>query len=118
MGKIKNLVQKGKDLSLSKALMTLGEKYVDRFGKIVTLSIDSKNNDIHIKILLRGESTPVDIHVNGYNIIEEGDSHFIAAEKIHVSREWINVLAQEHIQGRRFKISSTSSKILEKLAFS
>ncbi|MBN2298746.1 MAG: hypothetical protein JXM72_09135 [Deltaproteobacteria bacterium] len=118
MGTLKDFAHKGKDLGISKALMALGESYIDRFGKILNLRLDSKNNEIHIEIMLRGESTPLEIHIKGYTIIEEGGEHFIAAEKIHVSREWINALAREYIQGRRFKISGTYSKILEKLAFS
>ncbi|HHO77205.1 MAG TPA: hypothetical protein ENN05_12370 [Deltaproteobacteria bacterium] len=118
MGTLKDLAHKGKDMGVSRALMALGERYFDRFGKILDLKLDSKNNEIHLEILLRGESTPVEVYIKRYTITEERGMHFIAAEKIYVSREWMNVLAREYVQGRRFKISGTYSKILEKLAFS
>ncbi len=118
MSLLKDLAIKGKDLGVSKALVKLAQQYLGPFGEIADLRLDSKNSEIRLQILLRGENVPVEIEVKDYRIIEEGGDHFIAAENIRVSREWMDVLAREHLQGRRFRIPDKYSKILEKLAFS
>ena len=118
MSMLKDLALKGKDLGVSKALVKLGQRYINPFGKIVDLRLDSRNSEIYLEILLKGESTPVAVQVKDYHLTEEGGEHFFTAERIRVSREWMEVLVREHIQGRRFKISDKYSKILEKLAFS
>jgi hypothetical protein len=75
MGTIKNLTLKGKDLAVSKALKTLGERYVSQFGKIMSLKLDSKKKEIDIELLLKGDSDPIEVHIKGrrYRYIERVD---------------------------------------------
>ena len=71
MGTFTNIARQGKDKALSKALEALGQRYAGKFGKIMELKLDSANREIHLTILLKGESEPVIIHVKGYEIIAE-----------------------------------------------
>jgi hypothetical protein len=115
MGTIKNLTLKGKDLAVSKALKTLGERYVSQFGKIMSLKLDSKKKEIDIELLLKGDSDPIEVHIKGYEIISEGNKRFIRAGDIDISKEWMKVLVQDHIIGRKFRVPDSYSKVLETL---
>lgn len=116
MGTFTNIARQGKDRAVSRALEALGQRYAEKFGKIVELKLDSANKEIHLDILLKGESDPVTIHVKRYDILSEGGRHFIVAGDITVSREWMEALAREYVSGRRFEIPDTYSRALGMIA--
>lgn len=116
MGTIRNLARQGKDLAVSKALETMGQRHVERFGTIVKAHLDSTNREIRLELLLKGETEPVEVHIRGYEIVAEGDRRFLVARDIEVSREWMAALAREYLAGRRFEIPGSYSKVLELLA--
>ncbi|MBN2297667.1 MAG: hypothetical protein JXM72_03690, partial [Deltaproteobacteria bacterium] len=93
MGTFTTIARQTKDRAVSRTLETLGQSYARRFGKIMDLKLDSENKEIHLEILLKGESDPVTIHVWRYEIISEGGRHYLVAGDIAVSREWMEALA-------------------------
>lgn len=115
METIKNLTLRGKDLAVSKALKTLGERYVSRFAKIMSLKLDSKKKEIDLELLFKGDPDPIEVHIRGYEIISEGNKRFIRAKQIDISKEWMRVLAQDHITGKKFPVPDSYSRVLEKL---
>jgi hypothetical protein len=53
---------------------------------------------------LKGESTSLKINCLNYQLVEEGDATFFEITKMDTSREWINVLCDEYLKHRRFKL--------------
>jgi hypothetical protein len=112
MGTLKNIARQGKDKAVSLALEKLVQRRAERFWKILNLRLDSKNKELHLEILLKGESKPIEIHVKHYEIISTGDRHFVIADDIDISREWMKTLALEYIGAKPFEIPVNYLKIL------
>ncbi len=116
MGMLKKIAQQGKDKALSLALEKVLQHYSESFGKVENLRIDSKSREIHLGILLKGETEPVEIIVRNYEIVSEEGRHFILAHDIDVSREWMKVLADEYIREKPFEVPAKYMKMLEIIA--
>ena len=71
---------------------------------MTNLQIDSKNKTITCELELKGESTSLKINCLNYQLVEEGDATFFEITKMDTSREWINVLCDEYLKHRRFKL--------------
>ena len=113
MSIIKDLARQGKDRAVSKALKALSEQLLSRYGKLIDIRLDSNDRMVEIEILLKGESTPVSVRLEGYEIIPEGQRHFITCREIHVSREWMKTLADDLLRDRRFEIPSKYARLLD-----
>ena len=76
---------------------------------MLELSIDNKNRKIHAVVELRGEDKPIaiDVHYELY-IDNEKDEVLIKANSISISKEWMDLIAQEVI-GREFSIQGKDS---------
>lgn len=72
---------------------------MERYGHMLKLDIDSGEKTIDLEVLLRGESTPLKIHVGQYEVLAGAESG-IKISQIKTSREWItemiHALAPEH----------------------
>jgi hypothetical protein len=63
-----------------------------RYGKVLTLKIDSSNKTIDVDVLLKGETEPIKIRVGQYEIRKEGKPG-LALTNIQTSRPWMTELA-------------------------
>ena len=59
-----------------------------RYGEMLKLEIDSKRKTISLEILPKGETTPIQVKIGNYEIIE-GDPGGVKLRDVHTSREWI-----------------------------
>ena len=76
---------------------------------MLELSIDNKNKRIHAVVELKGEEKPIAIDVQYELIIEkEIDQVLIKAHHISISKEWMDLIAQEVI-GKEFSIQGKDS---------
>ena len=66
---------------------------------MLKLDINSGDKTIDLEVLLRGEASPLKVHIGHYEI-KTGDASGIKISKITTSREWIteliHALAPEH----------------------
>ena len=74
-------------------------------GRMTTLSLDSKARTIQLKLELKGEPVPVEILLRDYRVVEAGGTTFLEFGAVETSREWMNVLLQEHLPQPRFEIT-------------
>jgi hypothetical protein len=102
----KNLFNKPKDLAAQYFLQYYLRRYITR---MLELSIDNKNKRIHAVVELKGEEKPIAIDVQYELIIErETDQVLIKAHRISISKEWMDLIAQEVI-GKEFSIQGKDS---------
>ena len=99
-----NLLNKGKDKALSKAILTILNKKLKKFGIISELKLDTKSKKITFKVGLKGELEPLLVTVHRYEIREIEEKYYLVAHDIETSREWINLLAKEYFDNEKFEI--------------
>lgn len=106
------------------AIATLAKKFVNNnikeYGEMVDLRIDSKNKNIELVILLKGEKENIIVKVDKYEVIKKDDSSYIKFKNIAASREWItvlinNVLIPEYAPKKMYEIGEAYAKIIQLL---
>ncbi len=115
MGHIKDLARQGKDKALSRTLEILGRQAVSRYGTLCDITLDSLHRKIEIEVLLKGESCPVRISINRFDIVFEGDQASVVFRDIAVSREWMKTLAEDILKDRPLKIPRKYAKLIDKI---
>jgi hypothetical protein len=112
---LRDLARQGKDMAISKALEVLGERVVGRYGKLLGFTLDSLTRRIDVQVLLKGEEIPVTLSIRNYQILYDGGRSFVVITDVSVSREWMHVLAEDLLQGKRFEIPVKYARILDSL---
>jgi len=89
------IFNKPKDLIVQNVLQYYFGRYIKRIHEI---SIDRENKKFHALVELVGEEKPISVDAQYEIVINETmDGVRIKANRISVSREWIDLIAQEFI---------------------
>ena len=91
-------------------------KKIKRFGTMLNLNLDSKNKSITLNVLLAGEDSPLELEIGRYDIVSHDDKYYIEMNDVSTSRLWLNVLAEETLNGERIEIPSKLAKLLKVVA--
>ena len=82
---------------------TLNSTYLQPYGSLTELEIDSEKKSLRLTLELKGESQPVEIRVPRYQLVERGDETYIELGEIITSREWVNSLLRDHLNEKLIK---------------
>ena len=89
---------------------------IQRYGTMLNLNLDSKNKSITLNVLLAGEESPLEIDIGRYDIVSQGDKYYLEINDVSTSRLWLNVLADETLNGEKIEIPSKIAKLLRVVA--
>lgn len=81
-------------------------------GIMTTLQIDSVHQRATLDLELKGETQPLHIVIDRYELTTVGDKTFIELKELNTSREWINVLAKEFLKGKKFEVPEAVRSVL------
>jgi len=85
-----------------------------RYGEIQELDLDTQRHGVALKILLKGESTPVDVSIGRYEIDDRDPGRpVVVLRDIKVSRPWMQELASDNIEGKSIDIPQKLVTILK-----
>jgi hypothetical protein len=87
-----------------------------RYGTVLNLNLDSKNKSITLDVLLAGEESPLKLEIGRYDIISHDDKYYLEINDVSTSRLWLNVLADETLNGEKIEIPSKIAKLLKVVA--
>jgi len=104
---------KVKDAGSSFAFERLLQNKIERYGRMLNLSIDSKLKTIHIEMVLKGEKDPTTIIVHEYALQTEGTQTFITVKKAAASKEWLDLLIKDFVQDRKFPVPEKYANTLK-----
>ena len=82
------------------------------WGTMTALRIDTKNKKAALDLELKGETLPLNVNVERYELTTVGDKTFIEIVEINTSREWVNVLARDFLQDKKFEVPEAVRAIL------
>jgi len=88
----------------SVALPMLNNAWLKPFGRATALKVDSTKKTAEIRLELNGEQTPLNIHVQDYQLTQEPNGTFIVIKAVTTSREWMTAMAREFLIGRRLPV--------------
>jgi hypothetical protein len=101
-----------KDAMTSKAALHYLNREMARYGKLLDLSIDSRNRRVDLSCLLHGETEPITIHVDRYTIEPDAGKNYLQASGITCSRPWLQSLLADFAEKRRVELPSWAGSFL------
>jgi hypothetical protein len=96
------------------ALPMLNNVWLKPFGHATSLKLDTSNKSAEIQLELKGEHTPLTIHVQDYEVVREGDGTFIVVKAVNTSREWMTAMAREYVVGRKLAVPSEAAGMMSR----
>jgi len=92
-----------KNFASAAARQTLNSTWLQPYGSLTELDIDSKNQTLALTLELKGESQPIQIRIKHYELIERDNETYIELGEIENSREWVNTLLRDHLNEKVIK---------------
>jgi hypothetical protein len=74
-----------------------------KFGTMTTLQIDSTNHRASFELELRGETQPLRVSIGHYELTVANGKTFLEIHEVTTSREWMTLLAQQLVKGKKFE---------------
>jgi hypothetical protein len=103
----RSIWQFGKNRATAAAIKLWFNDKIKRYGSMVELKLDTKNKTMFCSLQLAGESSPVEIRVHQYELLEQGPTGFVLrldGKKVETSREWFTRIIQDHLGERDLPI--------------
>ena len=109
-----SLFTPAKDHLLAGAVKLWFNQTLNRYGQMTYIRIDSQNRRIDVELELRGESSPIQVAINSYELSSQAGETFITIGEIETSREWINQLISDYLPSdkKRFKVPGAMKVLL------
>ena len=104
-----------KDAALALAVRTFVNTRFSRIGQMTELSVDTKKRTIRVRLALKSEDEPIDIHVKKYRLERRNTRAWLTIEDAVASREWLTEAMKEFVIGRKFTIPERAAAILKLL---
>lgn len=105
-----------KDKSVSSAAKFALDLYLNPYGDVQELRLDSKEKTLLFTIRLKGEYEVLEVLIRDYRIIKNGAQDALIAGHIETSRQWLNTVAEVYASERPIPISSKLALALHLLA--
>jgi len=108
-----SLLGKAKDTILAKTTQIAVNSQIKKFGKMLSLVLNSKAKNIDLEVMLDGEHESLAIHIRNYEIVEENEKHFIKIQNIVTSRAWIDEAIVPRLEGKSFELPAKYIKLIK-----
>ena len=103
-----------RDMAIAALAAPVLGKYIQPYGKLEALNINSAEKRIVIQVLPKGEERSITLTVCGGAIISVEGKQFFTWESAVVSRPWIEQLAKDFLPGKRIIVPAAAAAILSK----
>lgn len=84
-----------------------------RYGTMTELKIDHERKTIEATVMLKGEQEPIQIRLSQYVFQTQGEGGTFTVGEVIVSREWMNVLANEVLKDKPLPLPGSIVKWLK-----
>jgi len=101
-----------KDRAIEACVKAFLNQKIEKFGSVANLRIDSMQRNICAHLALNGESSLIEVNVDGYELIRENGQVFISCQSFRASRGWIENLLREYVAGRKFQLPEVARMVL------
>jgi hypothetical protein len=115
MSPFKEWLHQKKDASLSFLLHKALQHKLANYGRMLNLTIDSRQKSIRLELLLKGETEPIIILVHEYAITSDDQGTSLIIHRLSVSREWADTLAAQFLTGQKIPVPEKFQPFLKLL---
>lgn len=112
---VRDLLRNSKDAVLAIGARTFINSELRDIGEMTELSVDTKKRAIRMRLALKGEAEPIEIHVKKYELKRRGENATLTVVDATASRKWVTEALRQFVVGRSFPIPATAGAILKLL---
>jgi len=87
-------------------------RLIEDYGKIIELAIDGRNKKVIISILLRGETLPIEVRIDEYEIIKTDLSTSVIVKNASSDKVWLNAILKNVIVGKPWDVKNKGADFL------
>lgn len=88
----------------------LNTGFLQPYGRVTNLKLDSESGELDVTLDLNGEAEPLRVHLQEYELVEEGAKMFLVIHRISTSRAWLTSLATDLAVGRRLEVPNNIAR--------
>jgi hypothetical protein len=99
-----NTIGTAKDRLVEASARSFINGKIEPFGSVTRLEIDSRQKKISAEVLLKGETSPILIEVDPYELTQTGEETRLVIRSAKGSREWIDAVLQHFVVGKPQKV--------------
>src|ERR1035437_946026 len=81
-----------------------------RYGRMTELKIDNERRTIEATVMLKGETSPIQIRCAHYELKMNGEAVSLTIGDVSVSREWMSLVAAEFLKNRSISLPAGVAK--------
>ena len=115
MSLLKSFLDKTKGQAVSLAARQFFNSYLEKYGTMLNFSVQPETKTISAEILLKGEQSPIKLHLSGYDIGGTAEKPVLRIAKAEASREWLETLLREFVEGKPFDLPPKAVPLLKML---
>lgn len=109
---LKRMANSMKDGAIAVGLRAyLNERFGD-YGEILDCELDSASSRFTLHARLKGERDTVSATIERYELQREGEQVYIVLRSFSSSREWLTMLLQKLLGGKRYALPGAVGKLL------
>ncbi len=107
-----------KDHLIAKGAKAHCNKYIEPYGTVVDLHLNTADRSLSLTLQLKGEENPIDLHVREYSFsTDEGKSLLlIDGSKVETTREWLTRLIRDHVGQKRLVVPEKLEWVIQLLS--
>jgi hypothetical protein len=95
--KLKGAISAVKDTGAAAAMQHWLSREMADYGELLDFKFSSRTRSAEMHVLLKGETSPLTVQVNDYEMIRQGDSDYVVVKSATASREWVNAVLRNFV---------------------
>lgn len=88
----------------------LNTSVLEPYGRIIDLKLNSDAGELDLTLELKGETEPVRVHIQEYELIQQSGRIYILIHRMNTSRAWLTAFAENLAVGRKIEIPPDVAK--------
>ncbi len=112
LSSIANALGAARDRAVEAAARGFISQKIQRFGELKRLELDTRQKRMELEVALKGEVSPVNLTIDGYEVVRRGSEAYLVVRQVRASREWIALAAEEYAVGQEFKLPASAAAVL------
>lgn len=89
-------------------------KKIKGYGEMLEFRLDPKNRTLFAKVLLAGESEPLEVSINKYQITDS-ESPSVVIHEASTNRKWLSALIDSFLIGKEFLVPKDKIALFREL---
>jgi hypothetical protein len=111
--KFKGAVNQVKDSGAAAAIRAWLSREVADYGEVLDFKMNSRERSAELHILLKGESLPLTVWIDEYEVTQSAGEDYIRVLRARASREWLNAVLKNFVIGQRHAIPKQYSGMVK-----